>query len=142
MSPTETPTAPAPVDVYPIRFALLPRWVFTLAGLSPAKAAVSVSATELTVVFGWGFRLTSPITKLASATLRTSPVFELGVHGWNRRWIVNGSYAGLVELRFIDPIPAHIGGFSVRVSKLSVSLAAPEAFLASCNRFITPASRP
>lgn len=122
---------PATVEVFPIRFAPFPRVVFALAGLTPSRSHVSVSADRLSVRFGWGFVLDAPLSALLSVRPRTSKVLELGVHGFARRWIVNGSYRNLVELRFASPVAARVGFVPVSVSKLTVSLDSPAALLSA-----------
>jgi len=86
---------------------------------------------RIEVRFGWGFVASFPRAEVRAAAHRTERVFECGVHGFAQRWVVNGSYRGLVRIVFASPQPGRVGLVSIRVRILTLSLEEPDSFLAA-----------
>ena len=78
-------------------------WTDTRRGGGPGRGGVELSSTGLRV---WmpGFHLDIPRASVRSATRSARSVRRsIGVHGGHGRWLVNGSYNGLVELTIEPP---------------------------------------
>jgi hypothetical protein len=111
------------------RFNFLSRLLFSLVRLSPSRSHLAWSPDVFEVCFGWAFRLSVARTSIVSVNLRQRSLLECGVHGWYDRWVVNGSYGGLVEMTFVPTQRAKIGVFSVPVRKLTISVSDPAALV-------------
>ncbi len=94
-------------------------------GLGPMFSYLEVTDEMLYVRMGWGFRATVPRSSIRSAAPSTLRPFSRGVHGWNGRWLVNGSGQGLVTISIDPRARAYTLGFPVRLRQLIVSAAAP-----------------
>lgn len=107
-----------------------------LFGAGRGVSGVAVGSAEVRVRMG-SFRLDVPRSSIRSVRRsRASAGGTTGVHG-SRRWLVNGSGDGLVEL-VVDPpghVPASIdtlfGLGPSRVDQLTVSLDDPDGFIAA-----------
>ncbi len=83
-----------------------------------------------------GFHLDIPRASVRSATRSTRLARgTIGVHGGHGRWLVNGSYNGLVELA-IEPscyTPRQLSTIfhKMEVSSLTISLVDPDGFIAA-----------
>lgn len=88
-----------------------------------------MSATELAVVMGWGFRVAIPRAAIALAEATDDRVWGWGVHGWKGRWLVNGSSKGLVRIEIDPPAPSRVCGFRIGLRELTVSVDERERFL-------------
>jgi hypothetical protein len=107
------------------------RPLLTVLGMGPGLSFVRLDGDDLTVRMGWAFRARIPIGNVLDATAARAPLLGgWGVHGWDGRWLVNGSTAGVVRLRIDPRVPARAIGVTVRLRTLWVSLADPEGFLA------------
>jgi len=111
------------------------RWTDTRRGGGPGRGGVVVDSTALRVLVP-GFRLDIPRASIRSASRSARSVRgTYGVHGSRGRWLVNGSYDGLVELA-IDP-PCYTPRqattlfLKAKVSSLTLSLVDPDAFIAA-----------
>jgi hypothetical protein len=110
------------------------RWTETRRGGGPGRGGVELDPTALRVLVP-GFHLDIPRASVRSATRSTLRTRSIGVHGGRGRWLVNGSYTGLVELT-IDP-PCYIPRqpstlfLKARVSSLTISLTDPDSFIAA-----------
>ena len=110
-------------------------WTDTRQGGGPGRGGVELDSTVLRVLVP-GFRLDIPRASVRSATrsaLRTRGTF--GVHGSRGRWLVNGSYSGLVELAIEPPCytprqPSTLFR-QAKVSSLTISLVDPDGFIAA-----------
>lgn len=94
-------------------------------GLGPKFSYIDVADEALTVRMSWGFRATVPRSSVRSATLSTSRLLSRGVHGWNGRWLVNGSGKGLVTIAIEPRARAYCLGVPVRLRQLTVSASTP-----------------
>jgi len=82
-----------------------------------------------------GFRLDIPRASVRSATRSALRTRSIGVHGSRGRWLVNGSYSGLVELTIEPPCytprkPSTLFR-KTQVSSLTISLIDPDGFIAA-----------
>jgi hypothetical protein len=83
-----------------------------------------------------GFHLDIPWASVRSATRSTRRIRgTYGVRGGHGRWLVNGSYSGLVELAIEPPCytprqPSTLFR-RTKVSSLTVSLVDPDGFIAA-----------
>jgi hypothetical protein len=91
---------------------------------------VTVTETDVHVRMGWAFDATIPRARITSAARATKPaMFGWGVHGWNGRWVVNGSDSGIVRLTIDPPILTRMLIFALRPRELFISLDEPDRFL-------------
>jgi hypothetical protein len=99
-------------------------------GLGPKQSDVSIDNGTLRVKFGWGFRTEIPLSSITNAKPNNDRVYAWGAHGWNGRWLVNGSSKGIVELTVDPPARAHVMGVPVTLRTLWVSVTDPDALIA------------
>ena len=110
-------------------------WTDTRHGGGPGRGGVVLESTMLRVLVP-GFRLDIPRASVRSATRSTRRIRRTyGVHGGRGRWLVNGSYNGLVELaieppRYTPRQPSTLFR-KMKVSSLTVSLVDPDGFIAA-----------
>lgn len=110
-------------------------WTDTLLGGGPGRGGVELNSIGLRVVVP-SFHLDIPRASVRSATrsaLRTRGT--IGVHGGHGRWLVNGSYNGLVELTIEPPCyttrqPSTLL-LKAKISSLTISLIDPDGFIAA-----------
>lgn len=102
-----------------------------LLGLGPRRSHVLISADDVEVVMGWGFRATIPRGTIVRARSTDERVWGWGVHGWRGRWLVNGSSKGLVRLEIDPPASSRVGGLRVELRVLTVSVEEPERLLST-----------
>ena len=110
-------------------------WTDTLLGGGPGRGGVEFTPTALRVVTP-GFHLDIPRASVRSATRSARRIRgTIGVHGGRGRWLVNGSYNGLVELTIEPPCytPRQSSTLfrKTRVSSLTISLVDPDGFIAA-----------
>ncbi len=111
------------------------RWTDTRHGGGPGRAGVVLDSTMLRVLVP-GFRLDVPRASIRSAARSPRSVRgTYGVHGSRGRWLVNGSYSGLVELVIEPPCytprqPTTLF-LKAKVTSLTISLVDPDAFIAA-----------
>jgi hypothetical protein len=78
------------------------RWTDTLLGGGPGRGGVELNSAVLRVLVP-GFHLDIPRASVRSATRSALRTRSIGVHGGRGRWLVNGSYSGVVELTIEPP---------------------------------------
>ena len=103
-----------------------------LLGLGPGHAWIEVEAGLFQVRAGWEFRLDAPVAAVATAVELEQPIpllLGVGVHGWNRRWAVNGARRPHVEVRFAAPQRGRTLGFPIWVETLHLSPADPAGLI-------------
>ena len=109
-------------------------WTDTLLGGGPGRGGVELNSTVLRVLMP-GFHLHIPRASVRSATRSALRTRSIGVHGGRGRWLVNGSYNGLVELAIEPPCyaPRQPSTLFLRskVSSLTISLIDPDGFIAA-----------
>jgi len=111
------------------------RWEDTRRGGGPGRGGVVLDSTMLRVLVP-GFRLDVPRASIRSASRSARSVRgTYGVHGSRGRWLVNGSYNGLVELAIEPPCytprqPSTLF-LKTKVSSLTISLVDPDALIAA-----------
>ena len=123
---------------FPIDYSDMGRvslWTETRHGGGPGRGGVEVDSTVLRVRMA-DFHLDIPRSTVRSAARSVRSVRgTIGVHGGRGRWLVNGSYNGLVELA-IEP-PCHTSRqpstlfLRSKVSSLTISLVDPDGFIAA-----------
>ena len=104
-------------------------------GGGPGRGGVAVDSTVLRVRMA-DFHLDIPRSSVRSAARSARSVRgTIGVHGGRGRWLVNGSYNGLVELVIEPPCytPRQPSTLFLRskVSSLTISLVDPDGFIAA-----------
>jgi hypothetical protein len=110
-------------------------WTDALLGGGPGRGGVELNSNLLRVLVP-GFHLDIPRASVRSATRSARRIQgTYGVHGGRGRWLVNGSYNGLVELT-IDPpryLPRQPSTLfrKMKVSSLTISLVDPDGFIAA-----------
>jgi len=104
-------------------------------GGGPGRGGVEVDSAGLRVRMA-DFHLDIPRSSVRSAARSARSVRRtIGVHGGRGRWLVNGSYKGLVEL-VIEP-PCYTSRqpstlfLRSKVSSLTISLVDPDGFIAA-----------
>jgi hypothetical protein len=124
-------SASSEIHRFPIRVDKGLRPLFAVLGMAAGLDWVEVGPDDVGVTMGWAFRATIPRTAIVSARRRKNAYGGLGVHGWRGRWLVNGSWKGIVELDLGDGVRSRVLGVPMRLTKLLLSLDDPEAFLAA-----------
>ena len=123
---------------FPIDYSDMGRvslWTETRHGGGPGRGGVEVDSTVLRVRMA-DFHLDIPRNSVRSAARSARSVRgTIGVHGGRGRWLVNGSYNGLVELAIEPPCytsrqPSTLFLRS-KVSSLTISLVDPDGFIAA-----------
>jgi hypothetical protein len=110
-------------------------WTETRLGGGPGRGGVEVDSTVLRVRMA-DFHLDIPRSSVRSAARSARSVRgTIGVHGGRGRWLVNGSYSGLVELTIEPPCyttrqPSTLFLRS-KVTSLTISLVDPDGFIAA-----------
>jgi hypothetical protein len=115
--------------VFPIRFTGVNRWMGLL-GLR-RSSQVEVTAHELHVRLGWGFRMRAPLASVQCVARDNRPVRAWGAHGWRGRWLVNGSSHGLVRIDLDPPAAATVLFLRPSVHELRVSVDDPDGLIAA-----------
>jgi hypothetical protein len=101
-----------------------------LIGATPSRAYVELGADTVLLRLGF-FRYRIPRRLIASASeTRGSWGWGIGVHSDFFHWLtVNGSIAGMVELRLDPAARFHILGIPVKASRVYTSLQDPAGFV-------------
>ncbi len=118
------------MTTFPLR-APHPAMRLLLSVLLVRSREVVVTAGEVTVRLGWGFRCTFPRSTVVSAARDPRRVVSIGAHGWRGRWLVNTSTRDLVTVTLEPPASARVVGVPVRVHTLTVSPADPDGLVAA-----------
>jgi hypothetical protein len=114
-----------------IRFNQTYKWLSSWLGMPPRGSFLEVDAEQVSVQMGWGFRARLPrnsVLRVSSGNDGTG--LSLGIHGWNGRWLVNGSFDGIVKIELDPPQRAKVAGIPVRLRELRVSVDEPEDLVA------------
>lgn len=115
---------------FAIRYNPAARFLLAAMFIRPAGSFVEVSEREVRVRMGWGFRARFPRSAVASCSEGTQGILlGLGIHGFAGRWLVNGSFDGLVTLHLSPVQRAHVLGVPVSLRELQVSVEEPQALL-------------
>lgn len=118
--------------VFAFEFSPWLRWAFLLIGAGPGGSRVVLTDDELMVRMGWGFRARIARSAIRTARRERDVWWAIGVHtNFARSWLVNGSPRGIVRLDLDPPARARCLGVPVRVKRLGLGLADPEAFLST-----------
>jgi hypothetical protein len=106
-------------------------WILGVFGSGRRFSHVVVGPTEVEVQLGIAFRGTIHRSTIGAARDWHGRVLGWGAHGWNGRWLVNGSSRGIVVLD-IDPAGrARVLGYPVKIRELALSLEDPDGFCAA-----------
>jgi hypothetical protein len=124
---------------YRLRYAAPLRPLLAVLGMGPSFSGVEVAGEQLRVRMGWAFSARIPCSAIRGAAPSTHPIWGgWGVHGWNGRWLVNGSSHGIVRVDFDPGQRAWVCGVPVRLRTLWLGLEDPDAFLAGLPRAPAP----
>jgi len=121
--------ARADVRTFAFRYGSL-RPLLSVLGMGPGLSRIEVGPDAVDVRMGWAFQATIPRPAIMAAVRRTGLVGGIGVHGWNGRWLVNGTTTGLVTLEIDPPARAHMI-VPAHLRQLTMSLEDPDGFLAA-----------
>ncbi len=114
-----------PTKRFPLRFDPWYRLLSTVVFLPPSGAYVEVDNDRVEVRMSWGFRASFAVAAVTNTSLFGRKPMSRGVHGWNGRWLVNGSGEGIVVLLLSPDQRAWVMGFPVRLRELMVSVEDP-----------------
>ena len=109
---------------FPIRFTGANKAMVVL-GLTSGNSYVDVSASDVVVHLGWAFRAPCSRPAVKSVVADHDKVWGWGAHGWNGRWLVNGSSSGIVRIQLEPAGRARVAGFPVSLRELRVSVDDP-----------------
>lgn len=101
-----------------------------LLGMGPRRSSIVVTDDVVEVRMGWGFHTRIPRRSITGVSRDTDRVLGWGVHGWNGRWLVNGSSDGLVRITIDPRVPARVIGIRVSPSVLRVSVVDADGLIA------------
>jgi hypothetical protein len=101
-----------------------------LAVAGSLKGTVELTPDSLSVRLGLTFRGSVPRSSIRTAARDPRRTISIGAHGWRGDWLVNTSTKGLVVLTIEPEGRGRCLGYPVRLRKLHLSLAEPDAFLA------------
>ncbi len=116
MSPTRFPIS------FDAAYAALSRLLL----LPPSDAYVELAGNEVKVRMAWGFRASFDRATVRSTSVLTTRPISRGVHGFNGRWLVNGSGDGILVLTLAPVQRGYVMGFPVRLKELQVSVEDPQ----------------
>ena len=120
---------------YRLRYAAPLRPLLSALGMGPGFSGVKADDEQLRVRMGWAFSAHIPFSAIRHAEPSAHPIWGgWGVHGWNGRWLVNGSSHGIVRLDFYPDQRALVCGVPVHLRTLWLGLEDPDAFLARLPR--------
>jgi hypothetical protein len=115
---------------FPILFDSWYRVLSQVLLLSPSRSFVDVMNDAVECRMGWGFRARFPVSAVERAERVSERPLSRGVHGFAGRWLVNGSADGLVAIDLAPAQTARVLGVPVRLTRLLVSVAEPDALIA------------
>jgi hypothetical protein len=118
------------------------RWILGALGTGLRWSRVTVDADRILVRMGYGFSSAVDRVAVRSISMWNGRVWSRGVHGWRRKWLVNGSSHGIVVLSIVPPAPARMLGLPIRVSELAISLEDPTGFVDAAGLAISPPPPP
>jgi hypothetical protein len=95
------------------------------------KGTVELTADTLVVKLGLTWSGEVPRSAIKTAAHDPLKTISIGAHGWRGDWLVNTSTKGLVVLTIDPAAKARCLGYPIKLRKLHVSLADPDAFLAA-----------
>jgi hypothetical protein len=101
-----------------------------LAASFSRNATVELTADSLVVRLGLTWSATVPRGNITSAGHDPLRTISIGAHGWAGEWLVNTSTRGLVVLTIEPEGRGRCLGVPIRLRRLHLSLADPDAFLA------------
>ena len=110
-----------------------------MAGLVPRWSRLTIDAERVVVRMSYAFRSAFDRSTIRSVAPLNGRVWGWGVHGWRRRWLVNGSSRGIIVLTIDPPARARVIGVPIRVRELAVSLDDPAGFVAALGFVLAPA---
>jgi hypothetical protein len=116
---------------YNLSYGFFARALLTVVGLGKGSSYVILSHDTVRVRMGWAFSAEIPRSAILGAHVRIERVLSRGVHGWQRRWIVNGSTNGLVSITFDPAVTARVWPFRVTMKRLTVSVEQPNELVAA-----------
>ena len=104
------------------------RVLLTVAASS--NGSVELTAETLTVRLGLSWRAEIPRSAIKTAARDPLRTISIGAHGWRGEWLVNTSTKGLVVLTIDPEGRGRCLGYPIKLRRLHLSLADPDAFLA------------
>lgn len=117
--------------LFPISFSGPMKVLLALFGLGPKASAIDVEAAVIEVRMGWAFHAVIPRSSIVGVGQPSGRRISRGVHGCGKRYLVNGSGAGLVTIVVDPPERARVVGLPVTVRELTVSVDDPDGFAAA-----------
>ena len=111
----------------PIRFE---RWYALLSSallLFPSDSFVELREDDVECRMGWAFRARFPRSAVSGAKRGGRYPLSRGVHGFNGRWLVNGSGDGILAIDLEPPQRGRVLGVPVKLRQLLVSVDDPDA---------------
>jgi hypothetical protein len=111
----------------PIRFDKVYEIFSKVALMPPDDSYIDVGEDEIEVRMSYGFRTRFPRSAVADVSSVERRPWSRGIHGWNGRWLVNGSGRGIVQIDLEPRQRAYVCGIPVRLRQLLVSVDDPEA---------------
>lgn len=119
---------------YSMRTDAASRGLLRMVLLKPEDAFVLIDETQIEVRMGWAFHASFPRSAVVKVQAAPRRPLSRGVHGWNGRWLVNGSGDGIRILELAPTQRARVCGFPVRLRELWVSLEDPAGLQAALER--------
>jgi len=117
---------------FEIAYTGINRTLMKVLGVGPGRGYVIVTPDDLIVKMGWSFSGAIPRSRITSAEESTKPGgYGWGVHGWNGKWVVNGSDSGIVKIEIDPATTVRTLIFPINPHVLYISFEDPTGFLAA-----------
>jgi hypothetical protein len=116
---------------FPIRFGRANAILMGALGMGRGRSYVEVDGDAVRVRMGWAFRADVPRSSITEARRERYVWWAYGVHGYRKRWFVNGSGHDIVALA-LDPLGrGRVLGVPVAIRELWVSVDDPDGLRAA-----------
>lgn len=114
---------------FPIRFDGWFRRLTSALLIRPADCFLELAGDAVDVRMGWAFRARFTRVCVSDACVLEGTVTSRGVHGWNGRWLVNGSGDRIVSIDLQPVQRARVLGVPVRLRQLAISVENADALV-------------
>jgi hypothetical protein len=105
--------------------------ILAIMGFPQRASYIEIDGDLVRVRLGWAFHASFNRNRIESAEHTPDVLMTAGAHGWRGRWLVNGASGPIVTIRLLTPASAFVLGFPTRLREVAVSVADPDALIAT-----------